>query len=221
MADRQIQAAGHEPPDLAPRSEIALLGADVGNWMLGELLLLLRRQSNLERVHDRSRHALLDVEHVVQRAPVLVGPELDVVRRVHQPRRDPQAVRRAPHAALEHVPAAEVSADGREAARIALETHRRGSRDHAQRPDPRQIGDDLVGQSVAEVLGVGIRAQVRERQHDDRLRVGRRVRGCDEPGVRERPERVSHLAEITQAIGNLAHKAPFDDKPDLPRDVGR
>ena len=109
----------------------------------------------------------------------------------------------------------------REAARVALETHRRGPRDHTQCPDPRQIGDDLVGEPVAEVLGVGIRAQVGEGQHDDRLRIGRRARGGDEPGIRERPEGVSRLAKIAQATGRLAHETPFDKDPDLPREVGR
>ena len=59
------------------------------------------------------------------------------------------------------------------------------------------------------------------KQHDDRLRIGRRVRDCDEPPIRERPQHVSRLAEIAQATGGFAHETTFDEEPDFPGDVGR
>ena len=92
--------------------------------------------------------------------------------------------------------AGEIPADGREATRIALEAHCRGPRDHAQCPDPRQIGDDLVGEPVAEILGVGIGAQIGKRENNNRFRIGRRVRHRGERRIREWPEHVPRLAEI-------------------------
>ena len=52
--------------------------------------------------------------------------------------------------------------------------HRGGSRDHAQRANHRQIGNDLIRQPVGEELVVGIRAEIAEGQHGDRS--GRRRR---------------------------------------------
>ena len=174
MADGLVHAAGQKAPDLSPSAEVALLGANVGDGPLGELLGLARRETGSR---ERPRSIATHAPGCRTRRPTypanLSAQTWTSSGAVHQPRRDPEVVRRAPHAAFEHVPAVEIATDLREASRIALETHRRGPGDHAQRPNPRQIGDDLVGEPVREVLGIGIRAQIRKRKDDDRLRFGR------------------------------------------------
>src|SRR5438034_2118200 len=59
---------------------------------------------------------------------------------------------------------------------LALQYERRGAGRDAQRLNPRQSVDDLLGDSVGEVLVIRIGADVHEGQHGDRLRLRGRTR---------------------------------------------
>ena len=199
--------------ELLPRVQVQLERARIGDRAIGETPDLLRREPHAQRLHDLPRHPLLHLEHVVHRPAVLVRPERRVGRDVDELRRDPQAVPCLADAAFQHVAHVKVLADRAHALLRALELHRRRARDHLERADLRQVCDQLFGEPVAEVLVVGIRAQVRERQDDDRSlisafarlrsrgRGARLVRGPERP----RAPRSAHLTLTPNRIDLVPH----------------
>ena len=111
-------------------------------------------------------------------------------RVIEQLRRDAQPIARFAHAALQHVTHAQHGADPVDARVAALE--RKGARppDDVQLAEPRQGVQDLLGDAVAEVVVVGIVADVDKGEHRDRIRqslaAGARGSGRCRRRVRER-----------------------------------
>ena len=87
---------------------------------------------------------------------------------VDQLRRNPNPSARFAHAPLQHVADAEVTADLLNADRLVLIGHDRVAGDHAKLLEAGQLGDQVLGDAVGEVLLLGIAAKVREREHSDR-----------------------------------------------------
>src|SRR6185437_5614062 len=71
------------------------------------------------------------------------------------------------HAALDHVADTQLAADGLHVDRFRLVDEAGVTGDDEQLRELREIGDDVVGQAVAEIALVGIAAQIVEGQHDD------------------------------------------------------
>ena len=126
------------------------------------------QQPLAQRIPDGARDLVLHGEDVAHVAVVALRPELMSLRGVDELRRDAQARARLAYAAVEHEARAELLADAAHVQVAALECQRRRTRHH---PKTGELGErvaDLVGQPVAEVLVLHVRAQIRKGEHGDR-----------------------------------------------------
>ena len=74
----------------------------------------------------------------------------------------------APHAAFEHIPHAEFPPDLLHVDRLALVGESGIAGDDEAVEQMRQIGRQIIGDAVGEIVLLLVAAQVLERQHDDR-----------------------------------------------------
>jgi hypothetical protein len=148
--------------------QVELERPNVRDGTLREAPVFVGRQGDVEGADDLPRHAFLHLEDVVDRAAVLVGPEVGIGQRVDQLGSDSEAVAGFPDASFEDVAHAEIAANRPHVLLRALQLHRGRSGDDTQRLDLREVRDDLLGEPVAEVLVVRVGAQVCEREDDDR-----------------------------------------------------
>ena len=135
-------------------------------------------QLRLERRHHRVGDLILDREDVLVVAVVGLRPEVIAVVGSDQLRGDADALARAAHAPLEQVRHPQLLGDGRDVVAAALEVEGRGARRHPQVRHLREQVEQLLGETVGEVLLVPVLAHVGEGQHRDgflwnRLRAGR------------------------------------------------
>ena len=153
-----------------------------GDHVLGRLALRpivgRRLDPPRQRGDDRRGHLVLDREDVLEVAIVALGPDMVVGIGVDQLHGDPHPVARLAHAAFDHVLDAELRRDVLDLDRLALVDEGRVARDHEQLPEPRQLGDDVLGQAVGEEFLLGVAAHVGERQHRDRGLLRRRLARC-------------------------------------------
>ena len=157
-------------PALLARAEVALVRVQVVDGALGEPSFFVGGEPELERIHDHPGETFLDREDILDGAVVGVRPQMIVRARVDELSRDPQPVSSSTHAALQDVSHPQLAGDRLHVLGRALERHGRRAGDDAQGAHLRQIGRHFVGETVREVLVLGVRAQVREGQHRDRLR---------------------------------------------------
>jgi hypothetical protein len=106
-----------------------------------------------------------------------------VVDGVDQLRGHPDMIARFLHAAFQHIANAEIFGRGLRRHRLAPIVQGRVARDHEQPGVLRQRVDEVVGQSIGEVVLRRIAAQIGKRKHRDRRLVGQR-RGCASRGRR-------------------------------------
>ena len=128
------------------------------------------------------RHVGLDREDVGELAVVRLRPEVLVGFGVDELGHDPHPVAHAPHASLQEGRRRQQGADFPQALLALLEHHHRGARNDLERPDLRQLGDDVLGDPVREVLVLRLGAEVQERQHGDGPRRGARTARVGECG---------------------------------------
>src|SRR5262249_37239805 len=81
--------------------------------------------------------------------------------------RDTQILSRLPHRSFERVEHSQLSGQSREIFLRTLEPHGGGARKDAKRFDAGEICDHFLGEAITEVLIRLVRADVRERQHDE------------------------------------------------------
>ena len=163
--------------------EIQLVGLEVPGGLPTKPGLLIRRELCFERRGDPQRHIGLDHEDVGQVPVVGLRPEMVVGLGVDELGDDAHPISVAPHAPFEQRRDIQAGSDLAQALLPLLERHHRSARDHGEGADLRQLRDDVLGDPVGEVLVRRVRAQVRERQHRDRLgpgtdrtRLGERLR---------------------------------------------
>src|SRR5205823_7473610 len=96
------------------------------------------------------------------------GPQMATGGAVDQLGDDPYPVPDLAHAALQHVGDSELPGDVADIHRLALEGEGGVPRDHLKRRNLRQVGGDVLADSVAEIFLLGIAAHVLERQDADR-----------------------------------------------------
>ena len=116
-----------------------------------------------ERPHDAVRHAILQLEQVVDPALEALGPQMRGSLRIDQLARDADPAAGPAHAAFEDVARPEVAADLLHVDRPALVGEGRVARDDEQVAVVRQGRDDLVDHPVGEIVLLRIGAQVLER----------------------------------------------------------
>ena len=127
-----------------------------------------RQQLHLQLLDDRVRDLVLDREDVGQVAVEAVGPDVPAVLAADQLPGDPHPRAGLADAALQHEAHAELLAHLLHVDGLALVRERGVAGDDEQPRDLREVGDDVLGDAVAEVFLLGVAAHVVERQHDDR-----------------------------------------------------
>ena len=137
-----------------------------------DLLLLLGQELDLQLLDDRLGDFVLNRENVGQVAVVAGGPEMAVGRALDQFRIDPDPVAHLAHAALDDIGDAEFPGDALEVLRPSLVGEDRVAAQHEQAGDVRHVGDDVLGDAVAEKFLLGIVAQIGEGQDRQRRLVG-------------------------------------------------
>ena len=161
-------SAGGEGPHFVTRPQVALVGAHVRDWPRRQPAFFVRRRHHGERADDAARETLLHGEQVVERAAHLVRPDGAAIGRVHEPSRYAERVRRALDASLDDEADAELARHGDRIVRGVPESHCRSARDDPHRAHRREIGDQLVRQSVGQISVPVVGTETRERQHRDR-----------------------------------------------------
>jgi len=133
-------------------------------------------QFRLDRRRDFLGDVVLQLEDIGELAIVMLGPVVGAAHRVDKFGRDPQAIARLSHASFQDVAYAEFASDLLYVDGPPLVNEARMTRDDQEPPQPRKGGDDVLGNAIAEVVLLGIAAQVQKGQHRDRrLLLRRRV----------------------------------------------
>ncbi len=166
---RELRVVARQPPPVALAAQVEVVGLQVLGRLGGERLLLLGRQRDAQRLRDLARDLVLDLEHVLHLAVVTLRPQREVGLRVHQLGVDAQPRAGAAQAAGEHAGRLELLADLRRRHLLVAIGEHGGTREDVQPADLRELGDDVLGDPVAQVLVLLHPAQVLEVEHRDRL----------------------------------------------------
>ena len=132
------------------------------------------RQIDRKGRHNLAGDLVLHVEDGVGRAVVTLRPELSAGDGVYQLGVDPHLAVALAHAALKEVSDAKFAPDAIQVYRLAFVSKARVLGDYEQSGNPGQIGDDVLGDAVAQILLFRIAADVLERQDGDGRLVGQR-----------------------------------------------
>jgi hypothetical protein len=97
-----------------------------------------------------------------------LGPQMHVGLGVDQLGADADLIARPPDAAFQYIAHAELAADPLRINRLVSIGEGGIPRDHEHIRDPRQIGRQILGDAIREILLLRIVAQISERQHDNR-----------------------------------------------------
>ena len=143
-------------------------------------------QPHLESIDDLARDLVLDGEDVLKRPVVGLRPEVRAVGRTDQLRGDTDAVTRLADAPLEDVIDPERLRDVRDRHVLTFECERRSAGDHAQTLHLREHVEQLLAETVREIVVRLVVAHVDEGQHGDRRGSGACPRRRDRRGRRRR-----------------------------------
>ncbi len=152
------------PVQQCASGEVMLVGIEVG--LVTDVGL--RHHLRGDRTRYSARDLGLDLEDVLQLPVERLAPDLHALR-IEQLRRHPQLIPRLAHAPLQHVVHAQERADPLDPVVTALERERGGAPDHIEPGRSCEPIEDLLGDAVAEILVGGVLADVRERQHRNRV----------------------------------------------------
>src|SRR5262249_25654827 len=112
---------------------------------------------------DCARDFILNSEDVAQLAVIPLGPAMGSRHGIDELCVDANTVASSADAALEHIAHAELACDLADVGCLSFVLKSRISRDHQEFGEPRQFGDDVLGDAVAEVLLLYITAEISER----------------------------------------------------------
>ena len=142
---RQRHAAQIEVVAVEPVGRLLFRPLDLG---------LLQRRRN--QANDAGGDLILQPEHILQRAVEFIRPQMPARRRLDQLAGDANARSRFPHTAFQHIAHAEFAPDLFDIDGAALIGKARIARDHEQRFEPRQRGNDVLHHPVGEIFLLGI-----------------------------------------------------------------
>jgi hypothetical protein len=111
-------------------------------------------------------------------------------------RRDAEATAAPPNAALQDVARVKLPADLPDIDRLALVLEGRIARDDNELGEPRQLGCDVLGHAIAEIVLLRVAAEIGERQHRDGGPIKHRRLGSSagiEPGRRPFPRMLGRV----------------------------
>jgi hypothetical protein len=106
----------------------------------------------LDGCRNGARDIGLQAQHVAQVSFVGFGPKVRVCPCTDQLRRDPNTVSRPQHRTLDHRVYVQLAGNLWQRPLGAFVLHHRRSRNHAQRGDLCQVGDEFVSHPIGEIL---------------------------------------------------------------------
>jgi hypothetical protein len=122
--------------------------------------------------HDSSGDLVLDGKGVLKFAIVALGPAMGAGGGVDKLGTDADAVAGAANAALQHVARAKLTPDLSHVDALPLVAEARVAGDDEQLGEPRQLCDDVLGDTVAEVFLIRIATHAGEGENGDRRPFG-------------------------------------------------
>src|SRR4029077_9589401 len=124
-------------------------------------------QSRRERADDLACDLVLDGEDVGEFPVITVRPDVRARRGVDQLGGDAYPIVDLAYTALDHVAHPQLATHLGDAYRTALVDEGRVARDHQQAGDLREVGDQVLGQPVGEILLLWVGAEIVQRQNRD------------------------------------------------------
>ncbi len=220
----ELHVPRRAPAGVAAAPQVEVVGLEVLGRLGGELRLLLGRELDAQRLGDLVGDLVLHLEDVGHLAVVALRPDREAGRRVHELGADPQPVPGAAQAPFEGVAGRELPADVRRGRLLVAEREHRGARKDVQAVDLRQVGQDVLGDAVPQVLVFLDSREVFEIEHRDRaLRaLARRFRVGERGRARPAPFELAPQAEEVglQLRGGLVAEAAvllerlLEDRPE-------
>ena len=161
---------------LAPRvafaAQVEVVGLQVFRGLVGQGLQFLRGKRHAQGLGDLAGHFVLYFENVLHLAVEALRPERKIGARVHELGADAQAGAGAAQGAGEDIRRAELLADLRRSHRLVAEGQNRGTRKGVQSADLGELGDDVLGDAVAQVFVFLGATLIFEIEHGDRFLLG-------------------------------------------------
>ena len=164
--DDRLHPLAASAAELARQQE-EFIGLRARGHPLLQRFLLGWREFEFQRGNDRLADLVLNGEDVVERPVEPIGPDLRIARCFDQLCGQPHPIARTAHAAFEDVRDIEVARQRRCRNGAALVGEGGVARDDRERRDPAQIGDDVLGDAVGEILLFLVAAHVDEWQDQD------------------------------------------------------
>jgi hypothetical protein len=131
---------------------------------LGKSTILLNlAQLDRQRSGDVLRNRVLHREHVLEFSVVALGPEMHAARGVDELRRNSHSITSSSHAALQEVANAQFTGDLLRVRGLAFESQDRVARDNREIGEAAEGRNEILGDTVAEILLLRILAPVHVR----------------------------------------------------------
>ena len=127
--------------------------------------LLLGEQLDFKCVHNFERYLILQVEHVVETAVIALCPQMSAGRSIDQLCIDADPAPSLPNTALQHVGDAKLLRDALKIHRLSLVGENGVAAENKEARHLREIGNDVLGDSITEKFLVRVIAHVGEGQH--------------------------------------------------------
>ncbi len=149
---RELEVLASEPPRIALAAQIKIVGLQILGGLVGQRFELLRRKRHAQCFGNLARDFVLHFEDVLHLAIEALRPQRKIGVRVDKLRSDAQARAGAAQRAGENVGRAELLADLRRSHRFVAKRQDRRTRECVQALDLGKFGDDVLGDSVAQVF---------------------------------------------------------------------
>ena len=124
-------------------------------------------QGHPQRVDDMAGNVVLDFKQVGEITVETLGPQMRAVGGVDQLRGDPDAIAGTSDGAFQYIARSEGAAYLPQIDCLALVGKAGVARDHHQPGDLRQVGDDVLADTVGKILLFRVARPVLEREYGD------------------------------------------------------
>src|SRR5262245_37085985 len=136
--------------------------------MLGRPSDLRINELEVERDRNPARNFVLEREHIARIAVEPLCPQMHIGLGIDQLGTDADLVARSPATASEYIAYAQLTTNLLGVDRLVAIGERGVARDYQHVREPRQIHCQIFGDAVREILLLGVAAEVRKGQDDDR-----------------------------------------------------
>ena len=178
------ERCGIEFQQTAPATDEVVIGLGIDFAATLPTCAFALREGHFEHLDDLSRYFVLDHEDVLEVPVVAVRPDMAAGFGIDELDVDAHPRAGLSHAAFEHVSHAQLPSHISDVDVSPLESKRRVARDHEEAGHLGDVGDDVFGHAVGEVLLFGVAAHVGERQYCEGWLVGQAQRRRSESRCR-------------------------------------